>query len=192
MLGLIFKKVVSQIKVTPGQEFRVGFLEGRKINARVVLGDRPINITLSRTWAALSLWEKLRLMWMILREPMELKPEDVERFKNHDIITEMIEEATKHFPSLSRTIIDERDMYLSHTLKMCPGRKIVAVVGMGHVRGIQKYWKEQIDIKSLLTTPQSDSWLWWSVKKLLLVGFLFGTIWFLGMIAKFIWHLFVR
>ncbi len=31
------------------------------------------------------------------------------------LFAEMIEEATKHFPSLSRTIIDERDMYLSHT-----------------------------------------------------------------------------
>ncbi len=38
----------------------------------------------------------------------------------------------------------------THRLKHCPGRKIVAVVGMGHVRGMQKYWNDQIDIKSLL------------------------------------------
>ena len=36
--------------------------------AQVILGDRPVGITVKRLWAALSLWDKVRLLWMFLCE----------------------------------------------------------------------------------------------------------------------------
>lgn len=32
----------------------------------MVLGDRAVDITLARTWAALSTWERLRFMWQLV------------------------------------------------------------------------------------------------------------------------------
>jgi hypothetical protein len=36
--------------------------------AQVILGDRPVGITVKRLWAALSLWDKVRLLWSLLCE----------------------------------------------------------------------------------------------------------------------------
>jgi pheromone shutdown protein TraB len=69
VLAQVFRKVVQQIKglpsiyallftgaVAPGEEFRAAFSAARQVGCTVVLGDRPISITLSRTWGSLGLW----------------------------------------------------------------------------------------------------------------------------------------
>ena len=45
-------------------------------------------------------------------------------------------------PVLKRVLIDERDIYLAEKIKGSPGRKLVAVVGAGHVEGIRKLISE--------------------------------------------------
>jgi len=39
-------------------------------------------------------------------------------------------------PTLKRTLIDERDTYLSQRMRDASGNRVVAVVGAGHVAGI--------------------------------------------------------
>ncbi|KAL4348449.1 hypothetical protein GQ457_17G023550 [Hibiscus cannabinus] len=59
------------------------------------------------------------------------------------------------FPTISKIEVDERDQYMSYTL-LGVARKhssIVAVVGMGHLPGIQKYWKQPVPINELMTIP---------------------------------------
>lgn len=47
--------------IMPGEEFRVAAKEAKKINAMVILGDRPVSITMCRLWASLTSWQKLCL-----------------------------------------------------------------------------------------------------------------------------------
>ena len=49
----------------------------------------------------------------------------------------ILTDVEKSLPVLRSILIDERDRYLSHKIKAAPGKKIVAVVGAGHVPGIQ-------------------------------------------------------
>ena len=39
---------------------------GAQVGAKVVLGDRPVRVTLARTWSALSRWNKIRFIWGLL------------------------------------------------------------------------------------------------------------------------------
>jgi len=140
------------------------------LGARIVLGDRPIEITLKRTWASLSTWEKLKLGYVLLTESWsEITEEDVERIKNSDVITELVKELGQHFPSLMEPIIAERDRFLAYGLRRCPGNVIVGVVGMGHCAGIVRHWEDDIDINALLTVPPPVSWRGFVVKTLLLL-----------------------
>ena len=50
----------------PGEEFRVALQEAHAGGAQVVLGDRPLTITLARVWHALGLWEKVKLTGSLL------------------------------------------------------------------------------------------------------------------------------
>jgi len=160
LLGTMYKSVTKQLKITPGGEFRRAYQEGNKIGAKIILGDRPVEITLKRTWAALAFTEKLRFIFHIIKESsFQINAEDIEKMKDADFLTEMVKEFSKAFPSLAVTMIDERDIYLAASLRNSPGPIVVGVVGLGHVKGIKDHWnKPLMNIRDLLTIPQSRSW----------------------------------
>ena len=37
-----------------------------QMGAKVVLGDRPVHVTIARLWAALSVFEKTKFIWQML------------------------------------------------------------------------------------------------------------------------------
>ncbi|MBL7196402.1 MAG: TraB family protein, partial [Desulfobacterales bacterium] len=78
-------------------------------------------------------------------------------------------------------LIDERDRYLAHKIRTAPGKRIVAVVGAGHVPGIKKYWEVNTDINSLEKIPPSSMFMrifkWilpLSILTLFILGFSYG------------------
>jgi pheromone shutdown-related protein TraB len=52
-----------------------------------------------------------------------------------------MEEFRKFSPRGAQALIDERDAYLAHQILMLTGRyeRVLAVVGAGHIRGVQRY-----------------------------------------------------
>ncbi|PRP88990.1 traB domain-containing protein isoform 1 [Planoprotostelium fungivorum] len=170
LLSNMYKKIATKIKISPGIEFQRAYEEGRKIGSRIILGDRPIDITLRRSWAMLSFYEKTRFVWHLIKDSsLDISEDDIEKLKSHDIITEMLSEFTTEFPSLATTIIHERDQYLSGVLQSVPGRVVVAVVGLGHLRGIEKLWNQPLpNIESLLHVPRRESILWNTAKMLMI------------------------
>lgn len=62
----LLARVGRHLEVAPGEEFRVALREAHALGANVVLGDRPVTVTLARVWGALRLWEKLKLTGMLL------------------------------------------------------------------------------------------------------------------------------
>lgn len=59
--------LTRQLGMAPGGEFRRAYHEARNVpGCRIHLGDRPIHITLHRALAALSLWQKAKLVWHLL------------------------------------------------------------------------------------------------------------------------------
>lgn len=51
-----------------GTEFAAASQEAAKYGGKVALGDREVAVTLNRAWRALSLWEKLKLGYGLLRD----------------------------------------------------------------------------------------------------------------------------
>ena len=112
--------ITKQLGMAPGGEFRVAWKEARLIpGCKLVLGDRPIQATLGRAMASLSIFQKLKLGWHLLLSNGDITKEDVEKYKEKDMIAEMIAEMTGHFPELSRVFVDERDQYMSQMLLHC-------------------------------------------------------------------------
>jgi len=112
--------ITKQLGMAPGGEFRVAWKEAREIpGCKLVLGDRPIQSTLGRAMASLSICQKLKLGWHLLFSNGDITKEDVEKYKEKDMIAEMIEEMTGHFPELSRVFVDERDQYMAQMLQHC-------------------------------------------------------------------------
>jgi len=152
--------LTKELGMAPGGEFRTAYQEANKVAGCILqLGDRPINITLKRAIASLSWWQKLRLAWNILTNKDPITKEDVENCKNKDLLQNMLAEMAGEFPALSSVFVEERDIFLTHSLQMAAdaipahalgpdGRKlenfspptVVGVVGIGHMPGITKKW----------------------------------------------------
>ncbi|PKU69616.1 traB domain-containing protein isoform X1 [Dendrobium catenatum] len=157
-------KVAERLEVFPGAEFRVAYEEAISYGARVFLGDRPVNITLRRTWGKMSIWHRAKFLYYIIFQTFFLpSPEDLNKMLKDmddvDVLTLVIQEMSKAFPSIMETVLHERDMYMSSTLLKVASEhsSVVAVVGKGHLLGIRKNWKQPVDLKLLLQIPSRSA-----------------------------------
>ncbi|MBU0986067.1 MAG: TraB/GumN family protein [Proteobacteria bacterium] len=156
MLASFQKRIAQRFDITPGAEMVAAIESGEAIGAAIHLADRNIRVTLSKTWRAMGLWDKFKLLYQFLLslgQIDEISAEDIEKMKQEDVLQTLLADVGKSLPVLKDILIDERDQYLAQKIRTAPGRKIVAVVGAGHVPGIQKYWNASIDMASLERIP---------------------------------------
>ncbi|KAM9808221.1 traB domain-containing protein [Neosynchiropus ocellatus] len=179
--------ITEQLGMAPGGEFREAFKEAGQVPfCKFHLGDRPIPVTFKRAIAALSLWQKARLAWGLCFLSDPISKEDVEKCKQKDLLEQTMSEMIGEFPALHQTIVAERDIYLTHTLRQAtrgvesPSSTqkvpavVVGVVGMGHVPGIEKNWEKQLNISEIMSVapPSSFGWVLGLVVKGVVAGML--------------------
>jgi pheromone shutdown-related protein TraB len=156
LLASFQKRIADKFDVVPGAEMIKAIDAGEAIGARIHLADRNIRITLAKTWRAMGLWGKIKLLFHLLLsmgEIGEITEKDIEKMQQQDVLETLLADVGKSLPVLKDILIDERDQYLTHKIRTAPGDKIVAVVGAGHVPGIKKYWNAEIDVDRLNQIP---------------------------------------
>ncbi|KAF3444551.1 hypothetical protein FNV43_RR14243 [Rhamnella rubrinervis] len=139
-------EVANRLGVVPGNEFRVAYKEAMKYGGRVILGDRPIEITRRRTWGKMPLWHKIKLLGCFLYYVANL-PSTKDLKKIVTKLKERDDDDTRFkemFPTVVETIVHERD------------HSVVAVVGKGHLKGIKKHWKQSVVVKDLMDIPSQN------------------------------------
>ncbi len=184
LLSSFQKRIGKKLGVRPGEEVLTAINCANSVGARIHLADRDIRVTLSRTWRLMGLKSKFKLLAQLLGSASELddiKEQDIEKMKDTDVLEGILSEIGETLPAVRQVLIDERDQYLAHKIRSAPGKKIVAVVGAGHVPGIQANWERPIDIKALETIPpkgKTVSILKWSLPTLIIglmiAGFFIG------------------
>jgi pheromone shutdown-related protein TraB len=150
------KRIADKLDVKPGEEMIKAMEIGEALGAEIHLADRNIRITLLKTWRAMGLWSKVKLLFQLvlsIGKIDEINEEDIEKMKQEDVLHTLLSDVGKSLPILKDILIDERDQYLAQKIRTAPGNKIVAVVGAGHVPGIKKCWNTDIDIEALEQIP---------------------------------------
>ncbi|EOA28997.1 hypothetical protein CARUB_v10025250mg [Capsella rubella] len=186
--GWLLAKIAKKLEVVPGAEFRVACEAAEKYGGKVFFGDRPVQVTLMRTWGKMPLWHKIKLVYSIVSQAVFLpKSEELEKtvkekvlcfplssilkcriftddnilkdMNDVDMLTSAFQDMSKKFPSLMETLVHERDLYMSYSLLQVASehRRVVAVVGRGHLEGIKKKWNQLITIEELMGSPINDS-----------------------------------
>ena len=184
LLASFQKRIAKQFDVKPGEEMITAINTAASTGAQIHLADRDIRTTLSRTWRIMGFWSKIKLVFQLmlsLGQLDEIKEEDIEKMKQQDVLETLLAEVGKSLPALKSILIDERDQYLAEKIRTAPGNKIVAVVGAGHIPGIQKYWDSDIDTWALEQLPpknKSIGILKWlipvTIVGLFIAGFFYG------------------
>lgn len=156
MLASFQKRIGKKFGVKPGEEMIQAIHSAEAIGAHVHLADRDVRTTLSRTWRLMRFRSKIKVLAELMTSfgaLDDIKEEDIENMKNRDVLETLLTEVGDALPEIRSILIDERDQYLAQKIRSAPGRKIVAVVGAGHVPGIQKYWEAPIDMDELEQIP---------------------------------------
>jgi pheromone shutdown-related protein TraB len=141
LLSSYQRRLGGQLGVMPGSELLEASRVAEELHIPVELADRDVRVTLRRAWAVLSFWDKSKLLATVLTaafEPPQLSEEELRRIRQKDVLSELMRELGQAMPSLKRVLIDERDGYLAEKIRQSKGKKIVAVVGAGHVAGMRE------------------------------------------------------
>jgi len=170
------KKLGSQLGIKPGTELLVAAQTAEELNIPVDLCDRDVRVTMRRAWYSTSIIKKGYLLASLLAslfDDTEISEEKLGEMRKSDVLSELMQELGEALPELKNVLIDERDTFLSEKIKGSAGRKIVAVVGAGHVAGIKEALAEDRAglMKEINTIPPvSKIWkiLGWSIPAIII------------------------
>jgi pheromone shutdown-related protein TraB len=172
------RKIAEKFNINPGEEMLRAIAKAEATGAKIVLADREIRVTLLRTWRMMRFWTKVKFLPEIILSLFigdDITEEDIENLKKHDVLDLALKTVGEKLPEVKTTLIDERDQYLAHRISHAAGKKIVAIVGAGHVPGIQQYLDQEIDIEAINQIPRPSLW-----------ARLFGWVFSGGIIALFL------
>jgi len=175
------RKLGGQLGVLPGTELLEATKAAEECGIPVALCDRDIRVTLRRAWASTSFWKKSQLLALLgvsIFERPELNEEELRRIRDKDVLSELMGELGEAMPSIKRTLIDERDLYLAQKIREAEGNRLVAVVGAGHVEGIRATLEagSSIDLAEIETIPPISpvlKWIGWGVPTLIIAALIY-------------------
>ena len=84
LLASFQKRIAKKLDIDPGAEMIKAIETAEAVGTEIHLADRDIRTTLSRTWRAMGLWSKIKLMFQLilsLGEVEDIKEEDIEKMK---------------------------------------------------------------------------------------------------------------
>ena len=178
------KRLGSQLGVKPGAEMLEAANAADRIGAELILADRDVKITLQRTWRGMTFWGRMKVLSQLLASLFvreEISKEEIEKLKESDALSEAMQMLAEQSPEMKRILIDERDQFMAEKIKLAQGKRIVAVVGAGHVKGLTAELEREHNLAELETVPPPGKigiWLKWGIPTLIvgLVAYGFFTV----------------
>ena len=190
VLSSFQRRMGENIGVKPGDEMLAAMNVAKELNIPSVMVDRPIQVTLKRAWAKNSFWGKCKLLASLLASAFskeEYSEEEIEQLKVGNEMDSMMNELADYLPVVKEVLIDERDKYLASKIWEAEGNNVVAVLGAGHLPGVQAHLEklakeeESSDTSSISEVPPKGVWgkiaswiLPTIIVALLAVGFILG------------------
>ncbi|MCG6149582.1 TraB/GumN family protein [Leptospira levettii] len=160
-----FQKKMGNQDIKPGDEMRKAITLGRSLKKPVLPVDREIQTTLKRSWGNVGFFSKMYLFSALLASLLvreDVSDEKIEEMKSDDILKDLFSQIPKKYESIKNVIIDERDVYLAEKIRVSTldkkVKKVVAVVGAGHLAGIERNIDLQNDLSVLDEVPKPKLW----------------------------------
>jgi len=190
-LGAYQQRLAEQFGIEPGAEMRAAVDEAQTRSLPVELIDREVGTTLRRIYRNVGWWRRFYLLSGLLTSVVvseKVTEEEVEQLKEGDLLESTFAQFAERAPAIYRPLIEERDRYMAarlrQSLAQTPGRHLLAVVGAGHLAGIQRHLQAPDDdpaatLGELDRIPPGKRWLRylpWLLVALILSGFVLGFL----------------
>lgn len=141
VLASFQKRMGLNVGVKPGDEMKAAIDIARELNIPTEMVDRPIQVTLKRAWAQNGYTGKSKILASLLAAAFskeKLEAADIEKLKQKSEMDAMLDEVALNMPEVKEVLIDERDVWLGTKIFQASGKKVLAVIGAGHLNGTEK------------------------------------------------------
>ena len=141
VLASFQKRMGLNVGVKPGDEMKAAIDIARELNIPTEMVDRPIQVTLKRAWAQNGYSGKSKILASLLAAAFskeKLEAADIEKLKQKSEMDAMLDEVALNMPEVKEVLIDERDVWLGTKIFQASGKKVLAVIGAGHLNGTEK------------------------------------------------------
>ncbi|WP_027728363.1 TraB/GumN family protein [Treponema sp. C6A8] len=190
MLASFQKRMGQNIGVKPGDEMLAAIKTADEMGIATSMVDRPVQVTLRRAWAKNGFFGKMGLLASLLASAFskeEVDESEIEALKQKNEMDSMMGELSKEMPVIKEVLIDERDKYLASKIWESQGNNIVAVLGAGHLAGVEAHLNqiaagsENSDVSAISEVPAKKSiakFIGWLIPAIIIgfiaAGFVYG------------------
>ncbi|MAG73929.1 hypothetical protein CL620_06445 [archaeon] len=145
------QKLGKLVGVAPGCDMKIAMQLAAQKKLQIALIDQPIQITLKNFSKELTWRERFRFVGEIFRgffsQKKQMKLLGIEKFDLRkvpasEIIDKMVASLRGRYPSVYKTLIEDRNKYmvkrLVKILRKYPEKRVLGVVGAGHLQGMKE------------------------------------------------------
>jgi len=180
------RRLAEKLGIEPGAELKVAAMEANARGLPLHLIDRDVGLTFRRAMRSLGWWGRAKISaglvaGMVANEDVD--EGQIEKLKEGDMLESAFNEFASETPALYEAIIAERDRYMAARLRESTGdaREVLAVVGAGHLQGLARHLREDVDApeqvrEALEYVPKKSSIPWFALilGALLVTGLAWG------------------
>ena len=190
ILSSFQKRMGQNIGVKPGDEMLAAINVAAEMGIPTTMVDRPVQVTLRRAWAKNSFFGKMSLLASLLASAFskeEVDESEIEALKQKNEMDSMMASLSEEMPVIKEVLIDERDKYLASKIWESEGSNIVAVLGAGHLSGVEAHLNkiaggtETSDVSAISDVPNKKSaakFIGWLIPAVIIAfiaaGFIYG------------------
>jgi pheromone shutdown-related protein TraB len=141
------RRMGADVGGKPGDEMLAAVRAAEDAGIPYSFCDREVQVTLKRAWSKSGLWNRAKLIASLVESAFsseKLSEAEIEKLKEKTELDSMMSELASFLPSVKEVLIDERDRFLASRIYLSPESLVVAVVGAGHLDGIEA-WLMRLD-----------------------------------------------
>ena len=148
------QRLGKQVGVEPGEEMLTAIKLAKKNKRHIALIDRDIELTMRRFSKAMTWKERFRIASDVIKgiffkkkdiQKLGIESIDISKVPSSKIIKLLLREVKTRYPGLYRVLVEERNLIMANSLRKImekePDKKVLAIVGAGHLEGIEELLK---------------------------------------------------
>lgn len=159
------RRLAEQFGIEPGAEMKAAIDGAAGKQLPIWLIDREVGTTLKRAYHSVGFMDRLGIIGGLvgsLFSTDEVNEAEIEKLKQGDMLTSMFDEFAKQSEPLYSSLIAERDSFMAARLReesiekaqaSKPIRRVLAVLGAGHLAGIERELKAQQETPAITLAP---------------------------------------
>jgi pheromone shutdown-related protein TraB len=172
-LSAFQRRLAEQFGIEPGAEMKAAIDGADARGLPVWRIDREIGVTLKRAYHSVGFLDRMSIVGglgasVLTRE--DVSEDEIEKLKEGDLLGSMFNEFARESPQLYDALIGERDRFMVARLReqssAATARRVLVVIGAGHLAGMQRELASQNEIprpliEKLARVPPPARWPKW-------------------------------